>query len=157
MEVSRKFQVPYLGGASKDGETIYIDMRFPTSYLQRDGKIVHPIPYLVRHEVYESQLMKQGIEFNTAHRLSAQHEKEQLRHSRIDVKQYYENIYKWVMDTIHQIDAKKLPPDLNLQPYIGDGLETVLRQMGLPSEHFKHPHSATPQFLKKEMLKDIKE
>ena len=154
MKVDTTHEVPYLGGVSKDGHTIYIDYRFPESYKQKDGKIVKPHKYLVFHESAEFLLMSLGKSYNDAHRRAAQLEKEFLAEDGINAEEYYQHIYKYVQDAMHNIDKSRVPTDLDMRPYLEDGLSHTLNAMGHPHK-VKHPHSATVQFLQNEMKKDI--
>jgi len=154
MKVDTLHEVPYLGGVSKDGQTVYVDCRFPAQYKQKDGKIVEPHKYLVFHEFAEFLLMSQGEHYNQAHRRAAQLEKEFLSEDGINIKEYYEHIYKYVQAAMNNIDASKIPVDLDMRPYLEDGLSHTLKAMGHPHK-VKHPHSATVGFLEEEKRKDI--
>ncbi|NBW57155.1 hypothetical protein EBR43_05095 [bacterium] len=154
MKVDLNHEVPYLGGVSKDGQTVYLDKRFPNTYRQKDGKVVESHKYLIFHEIAEFLLLSQGESYNKAHRRAAQLEKEFLIKGGINVREYYQNIYDHVKTSMKNIDADDIPKDLDLRPYIEDGLSPTLTAMGYPHK-VKHPHSATDHFLNEEMKKDI--
>lgn len=154
MRVDTDHEVPYLGGVSKDGQVVYIDSRFPSKYRQKDGKVVDSHKYLVFHEIAEFLLLSQGESYNKAHRRASQLEKEFLIKGGIDVEEYYKNIYDHVKVSMKKIDTDKIPKDLDMRPYIEDGLSPTLIAMDHPHK-VKHPHSATESFLDKEMKKDI--
>lgn len=154
MKVDATHEVPYLGGVSKDGQTIYIDYRFPVKYQQKDGRVVEPHKYLVFHELAEFTLMSNGESYNQAHRKAAQLEKEFLAEDGVNIKEYYEHVYYYVQKAMAKIDIKKVPVDLDIRPYVEDGLSHTLQAMGHPHK-IKHPHSATKAFLEEEKRKDI--
>ena len=155
VKVDESHEVPYLGGVSKDGSTIYIDYRFPKHYKQSDGKVVEPHKYLVFHEFAEFIHLAQGEKYNPAHRKAAQMEKEFLKEDGVDIQEYYEHVYEYVQKAMHNIDKSRIPSNLDMRPYIEDGLAPTLQAMGHPNK-VKHPHSATHAFLEQEMEKDIK-
>ena len=67
-DINRKFDVPYLAGASADGKTIYIDKQLPAT-IKVDGKEYDPTAALVAHESAESAAMRlQGENYQQAHR-----------------------------------------------------------------------------------------
>jgi hypothetical protein len=154
MRVDASHEVPYAGGVSKNGETIYIDHRIPETYKQTDGKEVRPRKYLVAHEGYEWKLMEHGSAYNAAHRKAAQYEKALLQADDVDVREYYDLIYKHVHLAVVDIDRKKLPEDLDLRPYIQDGLSHTLDAMGYHGQ-VKQPRNGTKAFLDEEKKKDI--
>lgn len=98
--------------------------------------------------------MSQGEHYNPAHRKAAQLEKEFLAEDAINIEEYYEHVYLYVQKAMHNIDVKKVPLDLDMRPYIEDGLSHTLQAMGHPHK-IKHPHSATKAFLEEEKRKDI--
>ena len=55
-KIDRSYDLPYLGGYSRDGRTVYIDRHFPAS-VKIGGKSVNAVPFIVMHEHGEKTLM----------------------------------------------------------------------------------------------------
>lgn len=118
----KEHDIPYTGGYSKDGSTIYFDRHLPaTIKLERDGvvKEIDPFPYLSMHESLEKTLIDQlGFSYEHAHQLATAYE-------RRGVLQgvgpgwwdpYQKALEKYIRSDQHE-KLKKVPKDLDLTPY----------------------------------------
>ena len=155
MKVSKDYCIPYLGGYSKDGKTLYIDRYYPQYYKQKDGNMVDAHSFLIEHEKYEANLMSKvkDITFEEAHRAAIRHEKRLLEAAGVDVEEYYKNLYKWVEYAMGHFTKADVPPDLNIRPYTEDKLTSVVKE--LKGYHEPSPDkSVTKKVLEKNRKKD---
>src|SRR5882672_12767220 len=80
--INRDYDLPYLGGYSKDGGTIYIDRHLPDKLtIQADGLIreFNPIPFIVAHERFEKAVMDAlGWHYLHAHQAATAYERRQV-------------------------------------------------------------------------------
>lgn len=121
-EINRKFSIPYLGGYSNDGKTIYFDSSLPQEIeLVRDGtrRRIDPTPFLLRHEALEKTLIDQlGLSYSRAHMIALAYERrgvlEQIGPGWWDA---YQQALKPYIKADEQEKIKKVPKDLDLTPY----------------------------------------
>jgi hypothetical protein len=132
--VDKEYDIPYTGGYSKDGSTIYFDRHLPdTIKLERDGEVkeVNPFPYLLMHESLEKTLIDQlGFKYEHAHQLATAYE-------RRGVLQgigpgwwdpYQKALAKYIKADQHE-KLSKIPKDLDLTPYQDEHDEILLEHM----------------------------
>lgn len=120
--VSRQFKVPYLGGISKDGKTVYIDRDLP-EVLPNTG--IPPDPYIARHERIEWWLMTRlGMDYaglgdiDGAHHFAVRYEHEGLVADGYDPNAYEDELATYIKEAEHgDLEPDDVPPDLFLGPY----------------------------------------
>lgn len=128
--VNRDYDIPYTGGYSEDGTTIYIDKRVPNGYTDTQNIDVTAISYLVIHEVVEKALMDAlGFNYNHAHAIAMGAEMHACTMDRVNYDEYYEFLGEYVKKNIEVNEIKEVPKDLDLTPYIEDGLTEVVNKI----------------------------
>lgn len=147
-KVDTTYHVPYLGGYSKDGSTIYIDSRFPKTIKPNGKKSIDAHKYLVVHEVTEKHLEDMGLDYNEAHNIAEATQEAALKLDGHDPEDYYGIYYKTYNQVLRDFDPKKVPEDLDLKPYEDDKLHSVIERIkGLnkaitPDPNYKGNHKA---------------
>ena len=124
MKVNLDYEVPYIGGYSKDGQTIYIDRNYPKNFKDLSGKIHNAHHPLIIHEMAEAVLMC-ALSFEDAHHRALEYEIAGLRSAGIPIDEYYGFLYKYVRKNVRKVRAAyafELPPDLDMRPYASDNL-----------------------------------
>src|SRR5579864_2561960 len=78
VRVSRAYDVPYLGGSSRDG-TIYIDRDLPRTF-RSDGRRVAADPFIILHEAIERAVGDRvGLSYQHAHQIALRVEEAAVR------------------------------------------------------------------------------
>jgi hypothetical protein len=129
-KIDRSYDLPYLGGYSRDGRTVYIDRHFPAS-VKIGGKDVNAVPFIVLHEHGEKTLLDVlGLSYQRAHVTVTAG----LEHPAVEAAGYKPEQYEAALKPFIKADAKekltRLPPDLDMKPYIESRDTTILN-------HFK--------------------
>lgn len=124
--MKRTFDVPYLGGSSRDG-TIYIDRDLPKTFSTK-GHRVAADPFIILHEAIERAVGDRlGLSYQHAHQIALRVEEAAVRAAGISWHDYnafmQENIEKAGKD------FTKLPPDLDLKPYRDEEDEEMLKRI----------------------------
>lgn len=111
--IIRKFDIPYLGGYSKDGKKIYIDRHLNCKYKGRD------ISKFIRiHEVAEKAALDLfGLKYQQAHADIANHlERKAVEAEGLDWVEYCEFLDPFIKAVSHE-HLDLVPKDLDLEPY----------------------------------------
>lgn len=128
--VNRDYDVPYTGGYNYDGTVIYIDRKLPTSFVDTQKQEVNAISYLVIHEVVEKVLMDHlGFSYNQAHSIAMGAEMHACTMDRVNYDEYYSFLGDHVKEDIKPQDFNDVPPDLDITPYVEDGLTDVVEKI----------------------------
>ena len=128
--LNREYDIPYTGGYSEDGSTIYVDKRLPTGYIDSEGNHVQGISYLVIHEVVEKALMDAlGFSYNHAHSIAMGAEMHACTMDRVNYDEYYEFLGKFIPSDLKEEDIKSVPKDLDITPYVEDKLTKVVAKI----------------------------
>ena len=143
-KVDASHHVPYLGGYSKDGSTIYIDSRFPKTIKLDGKKSIDAHKYLVIHEVTEKHLEEMGFDYNSAHNMAEATQNAALELDGHDPKDYYGVYYVTYNNTLREFDPKKVPEDLDLKPYEDDKLDSVIER--IKSVHLNKAITPDPKY-----------
>ncbi len=119
------YDIPYLGGYSRDGTTIYVDRDTPFQ-VQRGRAVYQVRPAglvngILIHEHWEkTALTAWGYDYDSAHELATHAEHHYVREQlRLDPAEY-EDMWRPI---IHFCERKlnkpgmQLPPDLDMTPY----------------------------------------
>jgi len=133
-KINKEFDVPYLGGYSKKGDTIYFDRHLPDQItLECDGakKVIDPIPFLTMHETLEKALIDQlGFNYQHSHKVATAYEKRGLLQA---LGPGWWNPYQKVMNRYIKADAheklKRVPHDLDLRPMMDEHDTKLLEHM----------------------------
>ena len=128
-DVDSSHHIPYLGGYSNDGKTIYIDSRFPKTIKGKDGKTIDCHKYLTIHEMTERRLLEAGLDYNASHNIAEATEEAAMRLDGVDPKDYYGVLYEVYNHTLRDFDPDKVPKDLDLKPYKDDKLTSVVKRI----------------------------
>lgn len=123
--ISRQYKVPYLGGISKDGKTVYVDRDLPTE-LPNTG--IDPDKYIAKHERIEWWLMTRlGMDYlgkngaDGAHHYAVRYEHDFLALDGHDADAYEDELATYIKEDEHaNLRPDDLPSDLFLGPYEDD-------------------------------------
>ncbi|MHB8392289.1 MAG: hypothetical protein ACYDBH_22375 [Acidobacteriaceae bacterium] len=119
------YDIPYLGGYSEDGLTVYLDRRLPR-YLDA----VDVWRFIWVHERTEKALIDQfGWDYQRAHAAATQVEHEAVRAYGINPAGYEDSLRPWIRSADHE-SVTRVPADLDLTPYEDERDRRVLRELG---------------------------
>jgi len=137
MKLNRDYEVNYLAGSSKDGDTIYIDKRLPEEMTLKSGKTVGTDEFIAIHEATEYIFERLfSYKYQYAHELATGLEREAVERANIPWKEY-QNYMLGMVKKLRKIDAEE-PPDLYIKPEV----DTKDRAEIDVYEHWcKHDHS----------------
>ena len=121
--ISRQYKVPYLGGVSTDGKTVYIDRDLPEALPS-----VEPDAYIAHHERMEWWLMTRlGMDYlgkdggDGAHHFAVRYEHDALKADGHDTDDYEDELVPYIKeDEYADLGPDDVPPDLFLGPYEDD-------------------------------------
>lgn len=119
--INKDYDLPYLGGFSIDGHTIYFDRHLPDEIgFDLDGKKYkfcpeHTIPY---HERFEKAVMDAlGWTYSAAHQAANANERRHTTTMGLPWTEYNKALEPYIKADEHE-KLKKLPPDLDMRPYL---------------------------------------
>jgi hypothetical protein len=130
-EIDESFDIPYLGGYSEDGRTIYFDRHLPkTIKLKRDSTIVefNPVEILQLHESFEKTLIDVlHLDYAQAHKAATAYERRGLltRYGPGWWDPYQSMMEKYIKADEHE-KLQKLPKDLDMLPYLSPPVDRKL-------------------------------
>lgn len=118
--LNRGYDIPYLGGYSNDGKTIYLDRHLPDEIsFSVDGK-THtfcPDHYICQHEKFEKAVMDAcGWSYTAAHEAATGYERRSVLAAGIPWDGYQRSLKPYIKADERQT-LKKVPKDLDLRPY----------------------------------------
>lgn len=117
--INRDYDVPYLAGYSKDGNTVYLDKDLPKT-IKIDGKEIDVAEEIAIHELAEKTFEDRlGFSYDKAHRLATHSEETEVKKHDLVPKDYEKALHPF----IKRAESKKkvnLPFDLDDTPYVGD-------------------------------------
>ncbi len=118
--INREHDLPYLGGYSEDGTTIYIDRHFPDSltiYDDGNKRTFNPIPHIVDHERFEKAVMDAlGWGYSHAHEAANGFERRGVLKTGLFWGPYNKVLDPYIKADEHE-KLEKVPKDLDLAPY----------------------------------------
>ena len=124
IRVDRSYDVPYVAGYSEDGSTIYIDRHLKTKFDRMDVERV-----IVAHEVVEKALLDLfNLNYQQAHHIAMYMEHEYAVKNGLDWLKYTKFLYPQ-MKLIGSEKIKRVPPDLDLEPYEDEKDFDLLKRM----------------------------
>jgi hypothetical protein len=137
--IDRGHDIPYVGGVSRDGRTVYIDRRFP-SRVAMGGRgsaagRADLTAGLVRHEQVEGALLRTGrYSYAAAHELATAAENAVYCAMGLDPEQA-QAAYPRYVRAAHDETLVRVPPDLELRPYTEPPLDRALLRRLLAAMH----------------------
>jgi hypothetical protein len=127
--IDRRYDIPYLGGYSKDGSKVYFDRHFVSKF---DG--VDISKFIKVHEVSEKALLDlfPDMNYQKAHHIATHLERQKVEAAGLNWDKYC----KYLEPYIKEVSKEKLqtvPKDLDLEPY-KDEKDTKLLQSLMKKE-----------------------
>jgi hypothetical protein len=119
-KIDRSFDLPYLGGYSEDGGTIYIDRHFPEELTYEDDghkRKFNPTPHIVDHETFEKALIDVlGWDYWHSHHAANAYERRGVLKAGLFWLPYNKVLTPFEKADEHE-KLVKIPKDLDLTPY----------------------------------------
>ncbi len=141
--INEDYDIPYLGGYSTDGRTIYFDRHLPKE-LKVGGVTFNPTLTLTMHESLEKALIDVlGYGYEQAHKAATAYEKRGV----LSIlgpgtwDQYSNKLDKFIKADEHE-KLKKVPSDLDLTPYLAPPVD---RKLLAHLEKFVSPDKASKE------------
>lgn len=127
--INKEYDLPYLGGYSKDGNTIYIDRHFPeTVTLEEDGHKYefNAIQHICDHERFEKAVMDVlGWSYKHAHEAANGYERRGVLKAGLPWQKYNASLDPFIKADEHE-KLQKVPPDLDMAPYYAPPIDKRL-------------------------------
>lgn len=118
--VNQEYDLPYLGGYSKGGDTIYIDRHLPdVLFYDADGqkREFNPLEFIKDHEVFEKTVMDVlHWGYSASHEAATGYERRNVLKAGLFWKPYNSVVERYVKADEHE-KLKKVPADLDMAPY----------------------------------------
>jgi hypothetical protein len=128
VHIDRGYDIPYLAGYTRDGQTIFIDRHMPKSFVYR-GRRVYTDRFLVVHEAVEKSLIQLlGLDYLMAHQIALHAEQAAVRAEGIQWDAYNAFMEKYIK-AIGDEKLDKVPDNLDLTPYVDFHDAAELKQM----------------------------
>lgn len=148
-QINTEYDLPYLGGYSKDGETIYIDRHLPECIvIEDDGhkKELRPHHFIAYHEQFEKAVMDAlGWSYQHAHEAATGYERWHVLEQGFFWKPYDKCMQKYIKQDEHE-KLIKVPSDLDMRPYYSPPVDRGL---------IAHMEKAMGKGQGKELKKDV--
>jgi hypothetical protein len=126
VRVDRSYDVPYVAGYSDDAKTVYIDRHLKTKMDSMDVERL-----IVTHELVEKALLDLfNITYQQAHHIATYVEHERVVKSGVNWRAYTKFLDPQ-MKLIGSEKVKKIPKDLDLEPYEEEKDFELLKRMML--------------------------
>jgi hypothetical protein len=127
-KVDRSHDIPFIAGSSKDGKTIFIDRHLPPTFTHLLKKI-RIEPFIVVHEKVEKALLDElGLHYLHAHQIALRMEREAVKEAGVSWRAY-QSFMKKYEKPISEEHLKKVPHNLELQPYRDEKEFSLLERM----------------------------
>jgi hypothetical protein len=124
------FDVPYLAGYSVDGRTVYIDRHLKYRWKYK-GRVIDVTDFLVVHEVVEKALMCLfRLHYQKAHHIATHVENMACKQHGVDWLPYSDYLRPQIKTADHE-QIKRIPLDLDIEPYEDEHEQRILAQMQL--------------------------
>jgi len=128
IKIISKYDVPYLAGYNKQGNTVFFDRHF-NPYMPWKGKKVDLRPFIAFHEIGENALLNQfGYRYQQAHHIITHFELRLVKQAGIDTR-YYDRFLKPQIKGIYNEKLQKVPKNLDLRPYKDEHERRILRSL----------------------------
>ena len=117
VRVDRSYDIPYLGGYSEDGRTIYLDRRLPSVLF--DGKNwFDPGLFIAVHERVEKAIIAE-MGYEQAHAIATVIEHMMVSDYGLDPAEYEHAIKPYIKMAAEE-PIVRVPRDLDNSPYVND-------------------------------------
>ncbi len=127
--LDRSHDLPYLGGYSEDGQTVYIDRHLPeTISYQLDGRKCSfcPDQHIMDHECFEKAVMDVlGWNYEHAHEAANGYERRGVLKAGLLWQPYNKALYPFIKADEHE-KLKNVPRDLDMKPYYSPPVDKKL-------------------------------
>lgn len=119
-DINTDYDLPYLGGYSENGETVYIDRHLPEVLrIEEDGthKEFNPHQFITMHERFEKAVMDAlGWGYEHAHQAATGYERRGVLAAGLPWKGYDKVLRKYIKADEHE-KLSKVPANLDMKPY----------------------------------------
>jgi hypothetical protein len=127
--IKREHDLPYLGGYSRDGNTLYIDRHLPdTLEIEDDGTkwVIDPCEFIRLHEEMEKGLLETlGWHYGNAHALANAAERRAVLERGIPWLAYNQALAPFIKaDETERLET--VPADLDMTPYLFPPVDRAL-------------------------------
>jgi hypothetical protein len=112
VKVDRSYDIPYLAGYSKDGNTIYLDRHMDSSATKQKILIE---PFIILHEVVEKALERYIEPYQLRHQIALHIERDAVESAMINWADYNEECMRQVKRAGDE-RLTRCPKDLDLTP-----------------------------------------
>jgi hypothetical protein len=121
VKVSDKYDIPYLAGYSKDGETVYFD-RHLKKFWRYKGRTLDVRKFIILHEIGEKALIDLfGLHYQVAHHIVTWGvEFPAVKAAGVDWNDYSKFLAPQIKSDLSE-KIKIVPSDLDLTPYSNEG------------------------------------
>ncbi len=116
VEVGLNHDIKYTGGYSKDGNTVFLDRRFPKSHVFGKVRISFVASIAKHHEIVEKWMIDDGFSYEHSHRIATGVERAYVESMGVDWKSY-DRLCKKEVKRILCMPLHKSPRSLDLAPY----------------------------------------
>lgn len=129
--IDRTFDIPYIAGYSKDGQTVFIDRHMPKSLVDGDRRIPTE-RFLATHEIVEKALLDQlKLHYLHAHQVALRTERAAVRGAAASPGTTTNAFTKRYEKTIGSERLTHLPSALDLTPYQDEDDFLLLKRMAV--------------------------
>lgn len=126
VRVNRSYDVPYLGGSSRQG-TVYIHRKLPRTF-KTGGRRISADPFIILHEAIERIVGDAfRLSYQHAHQIALRVEQAAVRAAGIPWDDY--NQFTREQEELAQENFSRLPRDLDLKPYRDENDNETLRRI----------------------------
>jgi hypothetical protein len=116
VRVDRSYDIPYIGGYSLDGRTVFIDRHLPRTFRWL-MKTVRIEPFLLTHEIVEKSLLDElRLHYLHAHQIAVRAERDAVKAAGVSWWAY-QRFMKKHERAIEEETIVKVPSSLDLTPY----------------------------------------
>ena len=119
-KINKEFDIPYLGGYSNDGETVYLDRHLPEKVtFHVDGREhgFDPSHFVPHHEIFEKAVMDSlGWSYSAAHEAATAYERRFVVSAGLPWKEYQDSLKPFIKADESEA-LQSVPPDLDMRPY----------------------------------------
>jgi hypothetical protein len=130
--VTTVYDVPYLGGYSQDGKTVFFDRRLPQRLFIEDQP-VRIAKYLMVHECVEKALIDTfHLTYEQAHAIATEVEHRTVLENGLSPAAYERALKPYIREADHETVTYP-PPDLDLTPYRDEKDRRHLVELGVRS------------------------
>jgi hypothetical protein len=128
--ISRDYDIPYIAGYAKDGQTVFIDRHLPKSFIDK-GRRIQTDRFLATHEIVEKALLDQlKLHYLHAHQIALRIEQAAVRAAGVNWHDYNAFTKKYEKEICNE-RLQKVPRALDLTPYRDEDDFKLLKAMAV--------------------------